>query len=237
MLTAALTFSQWVWMEKLSTIWIPVCMFGGGALILVAAFSAIYQQRSLVKKWFLGISITLIGVATISGLVMWHLIQPYRTLLPYVSARVRVEKVELGRLVPLDGNEVATMSRLNNWRDLDKLPMYQRQTVAQPVKYLGQSNNTEYFELANKIFSFSGKVQIAPGKETELIGYQFTLSDRRYTKLGFIDPSGISTTTLAIAPAQKKRTYEPPSTVKIHYLQQDGGQWLGENDGSVDDPD
>ncbi|WP_179395131.1 hypothetical protein [Lacticaseibacillus absianus] len=233
-MATTMTFDRWRLMENLSTHWITLAMIL--TLILLMGLAIVTQsvrRKSLRRRVQLGLTGAILLCAG-GGLVAWRYIQPYLEIRHYVTPRVRVAHPEFFGLVPESGTTVGNSAGVNNYADMAHLPMYDRHTVRKPVTYLGQDHSTAYFEMFDRIYSFSGPVKVGGVKQAVLQGDRYTLNDTRYRQLGFIDPTKISTRALVV-PAAK--TYDLPNATKVYALQTAGFTWTTERSSSIDDVD
>ncbi|WP_125702841.1 hypothetical protein [Lacticaseibacillus daqingensis] len=229
-----MTFERWQLMETLSTRWITIAMIG--AILLLMALAIVAQsinKRQLRRRLLIGLSAAFV-IFIAGGLGMWRYCQPYLTLRHYVTPRVRVARPEFFGLVPESGTTIGLSAGTNNYKDLDRLPMYDRHLVTQDVTYLGLDKTTTYFIMNTRLYSYSGPVRFEAVAHARLSGYRYTLNDARYQALGFINPTKYSTRALVVPRHQQGLTYDLPNASKVYYLQTAGFRWTTETASSLD---
>lgn len=232
-MTATMTFSEWQRMEFISAKLIPVVIVIAAILLLALAIvgTAIHPGK-IKNRLLLGMTAGVVVAAGLWGAGYLY-IKPYLKLNELVTARVRTAHAELFGLVAESSNDVSTMAGYNDYPDLDRLPMYDRHTVTKQVSFKGTADNTEYFTMFDRLYSYMGKIKYTTGSHAYLEGYRYTLNDDRYRKLGFIDPTKISTVALVIPETQKKQIMHLSNGAKVYYLQTSGFQWTTETVSSL----
>lgn len=232
-MSATMTFPEWQRMEFISAKLIPIAIVLAAILLLALTIVATAIHPGKIKnRLLLGMTA---GVVVVLGLwgAGYRYIKPYLKLNELVTARVRTAHSELFGLVAESSSDVSTMAGYNDYPDLDRLPMYDRHTVTKRVSFNGTADNTEYFTMFDRLYSYMGKVKYTNGTHAYLEGYRYTLNDDRYRKLGFIDPTKISTVALFIPKAQKKQVMHLSNGAKVYYLLNSGFQWTTETVSSL----
>ncbi|WP_056951358.1 hypothetical protein [Lacticaseibacillus nasuensis] len=230
MTSFTMTYPLWARMETMSARWMSIVFVLGAFLLIVLAMVATAVQNPRIRRWgLIGLTGSLLLVAGAGGAMYWY-IQPYLRLNKLVTPRVRVKRAEFSGLVAESGSEISNMAAYNDYPDLDKLPMYDRSTVTWPVTYKGKGSGTQYFVIPryNRLYAYTGRVEYTNTAHAYLKGYRYTLNDRRYAALGFINPSAYSTVALVIPKAQKKQTYDLQIQTKVYQLQTGGINWTSE---------
>ena len=189
MLKLLISAQQWAKMDQWSNYILPGIFIVGGLIVLFVGIIPFVYSKNKVTKWMFIISAILaIGFGSFAYIKNQEL-KDYYTESKYITPQSRSYEAQMFYKKPYDTSDIEAWKYEDDWEGLSKLTsIYQRSSVKEKVTYLGRNDSYVYIKINNQIIRFyESDCRKINGDISYLSGYKFTMRDKAFKKLGFIE--------------------------------------------------
>lgn len=189
MLKLLISAQQWAKMDQWSNYLLPAVFIIGGLVVLFVGIIPFVYSKNKITKYLFAVSIILVGGFGSFAYFKNQGLKNYYTENKYITPQSRSYDAQMFYKKPYETVELQAWQYEDDWEGLSKLrSIYQRNSVKEKVAYLGHNDSYVYIKINNQIIRFyESDCRKIDGRDSYLAGYKFTMRDKAFKKLGFIE--------------------------------------------------
>lgn len=206
-----MTLPFWIAAEKWYHLWAPGVLGLIMVLALVMVFSLSKRKTKIGKKVIQSAAVIAVG-SIILLFINNHRYDIYLEPAGHVTPVIRhMQYKPFQGYQPMTRSTVDAYARYHDPEGVMATGLYEEETVAEKVTYLGKKHRHHYFERDEQIFKqYETSIFFESDKETtEIIGTLYHLKNSKFETIGFSDTHFVFYNRIVIAEQDTGKLYEP----------------------------